>query len=57
MGSRDPATDVLVQVRTMCAEVPIRDLRTAIEVHRSNCRQPGCPVLAAMEDAVARVAS
>ena len=45
-----PAVDLLGKVRTLCAEFPIGDLRTAIEVHRANCHQPSCPVLAAMED-------
>lgn len=47
---KSPADDLIAKVRSMCAEVPIDALRTAIDVHRSNCHQHGCPVLAAMED-------
>jgi len=43
---------LLVKVRSMCTEVPIDDLRTAIEVHRANC-QPDCSVLAVMEEVAA----
>ena len=45
------ADDLLSKVREMCANVPIADLRVAISVHRANCHQPSCPVLAAMEEA------
>ena len=45
-----PAEELLKKVQTMCAEIPIVDLRVVIEVHRTNCHQPSCPVLAAMED-------
>jgi hypothetical protein len=34
----------------MCAEVPISDLRVALEMHRSNCNQPRCPILEVMDD-------
>ena len=50
-----PATDLLVKVREQCARIPLQDLRVAIEVHRTNCHQPDCPVLSTMEqDAQAR---
>jgi hypothetical protein len=42
--------DLLAKVRSMCAEFSREDLRTAIDVHRTGCHQPSCPVLAAMED-------
>lgn len=45
-----PAEDLLAKVRSMCAQLPIGDLRVAIDVHRANCRHMDCPVLAAMED-------
>ena len=48
-----PATELLAKVQSMCAEIPIGDLRVAIEVHRTNCHQPSCPVLAAMEESAA----
>jgi hypothetical protein len=44
-----PADDLLAKVRSMCAEFSREDLRTAIEVHRTGCHQPSCPVLVAME--------
>lgn len=45
-----PAKDRLANVRALCKQIPIGDLRAAIEVHRTNCHQPSCPVLAAMEE-------
>lgn len=45
-----PADDVLAKVRSLCKKLPISDLLVGIEVHRTNCQQPSCPVLAAMED-------
>lgn len=45
-----PAKDRLANVRALCKQLPIGDLRAAIEVHRTNCHQPSCPVLAAMEE-------
>ena len=47
------ADNLIAKVRAMCAEVPPADLRIAIVVHRANCHQPSCPVLAAMEEAAA----
>lgn len=45
-----PADDyLLAKIRSMCSKVSAEDLRIAIGVHRENCRQPRCPVLAAME--------
>jgi len=45
-----PATAMLEKVRAMCDSVePLADLLIAIDVHRANCRQPTCPVLATME--------
>jgi hypothetical protein len=41
--------DLLVKVREQCARVPFADLRIAIDVHRRNCHQSACPVLAIME--------
>ena len=41
--------DAIARVQAVCAAVPIGDLRTAIEVHRTNCTKAHCPVLAAME--------
>lgn len=38
----------LDKVRTLCDTFSIGALRIAIDVHRSNCRQEGCPVLAVM---------
>lgn len=46
---KERADALLVKVRTMCAAVPPADLQAAITVHRANCQQPNCPVLAAME--------
>ena len=40
---------LLVKVREQCMGVALDDLRVAILVHRANCHQPSCPVLAAME--------
>lgn len=45
-----PAKDRLASVRALCKQTPISALRAAIEVHRTNCHQPSCPVLAAMEE-------
>jgi hypothetical protein len=41
--------DLNTQVRTVCVTLSIQNLRTVIAVHRENCRQAGCLVLAAME--------
>jgi len=43
-----PADDLLGKVRSLCSEFSLGDLRTAIDVHRSSCHQPGCPVLVVM---------
>jgi hypothetical protein len=52
------APELLVKVREQCARVPLADLRIAIDVHRRSCQQPGCPVLAVMEqDAALRGAA
>ena len=40
---------LLAKVRKQCAGIPLDDLCVAIEVHRTNCHQPDCPILAAME--------
>lgn len=44
-----PIDDIEAKIRTMCAEVPLDDLHVAIKVHRANCHQHSCPVLATME--------
>lgn len=45
-----PVKDRLANVRALCKQTPISDLRAAIEVHRGNCRLADCPVLAVMEE-------
>ena len=46
--SAAPGDLSLTTVRSLCTEVPIRDLHVALKVHRANCQQPDCPVLAVM---------
>lgn len=41
--------DQLGKVGVLCDEFSIGALRVAIDVHRANCHQASCPVLAAME--------
>jgi hypothetical protein len=49
------AKDRLASVRALCKQIPISTLRAAIGVHRTNCHQSDCPVLAAMvENAATR---
>lgn len=48
------AKDRLASVRALCKQTPISALVAAIEVHRTNCYEPSCPVLAAMEENAAR---
>jgi hypothetical protein len=47
------AADVFAKVTPLCAGWSRKDLRIAIDVHRANCHDPGCPVLAAMEEIAA----
>lgn len=48
-GADQPVPDVLAKVRSLCKQLPIGDLLVGIEVHRANCHQPSCPVLAVMD--------
>jgi hypothetical protein len=41
--------EALAVIRDACARLAPTDLRVAVAVHRANCRQSRCPVLAAME--------
>ena len=47
---------VPVGLRQACSQIPVSQLRAFVEVHRANCRQPGCLVLAAMEARASEVA-
>jgi hypothetical protein len=47
------AVSLLANVRAMCAEVSLADLRAAITAHLAICQQPGCGVLAVMEQTAA----
>lgn len=44
------AADLLSSIRGMCIGVSPADLKAAIAAHRSRCQQPGCGVLAVMEE-------
>lgn len=44
-----PADVILARIRNACSSFSPSDLRTAIEVHRTNCHHPRCLVLSAME--------
>lgn len=37
-----------LRLRAVCAAIPTQDLRAVIAVHRANCHQAGCLVLAMM---------
>lgn len=50
VAEMDTTEDLLAKVRSMCAELPIEDLRVAIDVHRTSCHLDSCPVLGAMQD-------
>ena len=41
--------EAIAKLHVQCGKIPLADLRTAISVHRANCRQPICPVLVVME--------
>lgn len=42
--------ELAAKLHAQCSKIPLADLRTAIDVHRANCRQPMiCPVLIVME--------
>lgn len=46
----DPSSgELIAKLHVQCDKIPLADLRAAIGVHRANCRQPICPVLAVME--------
>lgn len=46
-----PSSVLLEKVRVMCRAIePLSDLLIAVDVHRANCDEQGCPVLAAMEE-------
>lgn len=57
IGRAAYADSMRAKVIAMCEEVDPSDLRIAIEVHRANCQQPGCLVLAVMEEIAGRGAS
>lgn len=44
------ADSLIAKIRAMCALETLTDLRAAITAHLASCQQPGCPVLAAMEE-------
>jgi hypothetical protein len=46
------AEDRIANARTVSASILLEDLRVVLTVHRENCRQFGCLILAALEDRV-----
>jgi hypothetical protein len=46
------AEDRSANVQALSSSIPLKDLRVVLAVHRKNCRQIGCPILAALEERV-----
>jgi len=46
----NPATDCSKNLRLVRAAVPLSNLPVVLAVHRNNCHQVGCPILAVLEE-------